>query len=131
MGVRAVVIDNDRRVLLVKHGYVPGWHLPGGGVEPGETAQTSVEREVEEETGVRVTGPARLVSLHHNAGLAGRDHVLLYEVTQWQAGAVPQPNKEIVEIGWFALDDLPAGTTGSTRARLSELTGEQAPSLNW
>src|SRR4051794_35665582 len=37
LGVRAVVLDDNNRVFLVKHSYVDGWHLPGGGVEVGET----------------------------------------------------------------------------------------------
>ena len=37
LGVRAVVLDGDDRVFLVKHSYVAGWHLPGGGVEVGQT----------------------------------------------------------------------------------------------
>jgi len=36
LGVRALVVDERRRVFLVQHSYVRGWHLPGGGVEPGE-----------------------------------------------------------------------------------------------
>ena len=35
LGVRAVVIDAGGKVFLVRHSYVSGWHLPGGGVEPG------------------------------------------------------------------------------------------------
>ena len=37
LGVRAVVIDANDRVFLVRHTYVSGWYLPGGGVEVGQT----------------------------------------------------------------------------------------------
>src|ERR1700744_583683 len=33
LGVRAIVVDGEGKVFLVKHSYVAGWHLPGGGVE--------------------------------------------------------------------------------------------------
>ena len=49
LGVRAVVLDGENRVFLVRHTYVPGWSLPGGGVEVGETFVTSLARELEEE----------------------------------------------------------------------------------
>ncbi|MDR7302864.1 NUDIX hydrolase [Haloactinomyces albus] len=56
--VGAVVHDSRGRLLLILRDNAPGrgkWSLPGGRVEPGETDQAAVRREVREETGLSVT----------------------------------------------------------------------------
>ena len=60
LGVKAVVADADERILLVRHGYISGWHFPGGGVEPGETALDAGLRELDEELGLRL-GPRSVI----------------------------------------------------------------------
>jgi 8-oxo-dGTP diphosphatase len=55
--VGAVVKDGGGRLLLIKRGHEPGaglWSLPGGRIEPGETHEQAVAREILEETGLRV-----------------------------------------------------------------------------
>ncbi|MGY1623453.1 NUDIX hydrolase [Geodermatophilus sp. SYSU D00965] len=59
--VGAVVHDARGRLLLIRRGHEPSrglWSVPGGRVEPGETPEAAVEREVLEETGLRVRAGA-------------------------------------------------------------------------
>ena len=67
LGVRGVVLDGDKRVFLVKHSYVSGWHLPGGGVEVGETFGDALRRELMEEGRIELVGEARLHGVFFNA----------------------------------------------------------------
>src|SRR5215208_2155545 len=66
VGVRAMVFDEHGRVFLVRHTYVRGWHLPGGGVEPGETIQQALTRELAEEGNIRLISAPRLHGVFFN-----------------------------------------------------------------
>src|SRR5262249_56844414 len=57
LGVRALVLDEEGRGFLVKHSYVSGWHLPGGGGEAGETIAEALARERQEEGKIEMTAP--------------------------------------------------------------------------
>ena len=64
LGVRAIVQKEDGSVLLVKHTYIPGWYLPGGGIEWGETFHQAEAKELMEEAGVELTGEAKFCLLY-------------------------------------------------------------------
>jgi 8-oxo-dGTP pyrophosphatase MutT (NUDIX family) len=132
LGVRGVVIDPNRRIFLVRHSYMPGWYLPGGGVDPGETIEAALRRELIEEGGIIPTGSPRLFGLYWNARAARRDHIALYMVDAFSQPTPPRvPNREIVEIGFFAVDTLPKDTTEATRRRIDEVLGGAVPDPLW
>lgn len=120
LGVRGVATDDQGRVLLVKHTYLAGWWLPGGGVDRGETTHDAVLRELREEAGLIASGPARLISIHSNERFFSGDHVLVFAVEDYTL-TERTSHGEIAEIGWFDPDDLPGDAHRSTRARLAEI----------
>ena len=131
LGARAMVIDGTGRVFLVKHSYVDGWHLPGGGVETGETMLTALTRELAEEGNIRLAGEPKLHCLFFNARVSRRDHVALYIVRGFTQNGPPVPNHEIIEHGFFALNALPQDTSRATRARIAEVFEGVAMSELW
>jgi ADP-ribose pyrophosphatase YjhB (NUDIX family) len=120
LGVRGVVTDAEGRVLLIEHTYVPGWYLPGGGVERRETAEQALAHELQEEAGVRILGRASLVSIHSNESHHKGDHVLVYRVHAWEPCAASAQG-EIHQVGWFAPDALPDDVTPGNRRRIAEV----------
>ncbi len=131
IGVRGLVFDAQGRVFLIKHSYVAGWHLPGGGVEPGETLSSALARELREEGNIELIGVPELYAIYWNRRIAWRDHVALYVVRSFRQTAPPQPNREIVAHGFFAPDAFPDGTTASTRARVAEVLGGRTAAEIW
>lgn len=121
LGVRGAVIDEDDRVLLVKHGYVAGWHLPGGGVEAGETFERALQRELAEEANVALEAPAQLHGLFFNGKVSRRDHVAVYVARRFRVLGERRPDREILEARFFPSAALPDDATPGTRARIREI----------
>ena len=131
MGVRAACFDEAGRIFLVRHSYVPGWHLPGGGIERGETALEALAKEMREEGNLLPGTPPRLFHVYFNRQTSRRDHVLLYRCDGVTQTAPRLKDREIVEAGFFAPDALPAATTAATRRRLEEIAGRSPCADFW
>ncbi|MCI3918887.1 NUDIX domain-containing protein [Paenibacillus sp. TRM 82003] len=118
MGSRAIVIK-DGNVLLVRLSYQEGWYLPGGGVKKGESFQTAVIREMAEECGIKASNP-RLLQIFTSQFESKIDHIALFEIIEFDD--IPQSisDAEIIEIGFFPLNNLPEGTSPATRRRIDE-----------
>jgi ADP-ribose pyrophosphatase YjhB (NUDIX family) len=131
LGVRAIVIDGNSRIFLVKHSYVDGWHLPGGGVETGESLLEALARELAEEGNIQLGAPPQLYAIYFNKRASRRDHVALFVVREFRQDGNPKPNHEIIAHGFFPHDALPYDATRATRARVAEVFGEAAISELW
>lgn len=120
LGVNALVLDQAGRVLLVRHSYQRGWRLPGGGVDPGETPEAAIRRELAEEVGLG-GGTVRFAG-HYARRVLWISHVVaLYRV---EGGVIAfRPGLEIREILWADPAAPPPGLSPATARRLAELAG--------
>ena len=131
-GVRLAAFDPDGRIFLVRHSYLPGWHLPGGGIDRGETARAAALREAREEGGIECDAAPDFFHLYHHATTGRHDHIALFAVRDArQRAGWSARGAEILEAAFFAPETPPDTTTPATRIRLAELRGDIPPSDSW
>jgi len=116
-GVRVILVQ-DRKVLLVSHWYAPwAWTLPGGGVDKKEKPEDAAIREVKEETGFVVTSIAGEIGRYR--GRWGRgDMVAVYYTGDFSGSLALKPNLEIMARSWFDIDNLPEEISPANRRRI-------------
>lgn len=123
VGVRAILLDRDGRIALVRHTYMDHWYLPGGGVKKGESIDAALFRELAEEVGVTDARIERVLGVYHSRREGKDDHIVIFV-----AHAGPDASAElrrtdlaeIAEAGWFASDALPASLSPATARRIAE-----------
>ncbi|MFN4185006.1 MAG: NUDIX domain-containing protein [Hyphomonas sp.] len=132
LGVRAAVENEAGHVFMVRHTYVKGWFMPGGGVERGETALEALGRELVEEAGVQLTAEPRMINVYSNHHVFPNDHVILYRVP-WGSWAPVKATQigEIAETAWVDPTAPIEGVTKGTRMRLEEIYGGLPVSPYW
>lgn len=112
-GAHALALTPDRKIILVKLRYSPGWRIPGGGRRADEPAEDAGLRELKEEIGLKTHGRVRLACELEERTDFKRDlaSLLIVEDVQYK------PRRwsfEVEQVGEFDLDDLPADTARLT-----------------
>lgn len=131
LGTRVAILDGSK-VLLIRHTYLPGWHFPGGGVEPGEAAAEAAAREMAEETGLVPSVPLELFGFYHNVHEAtNRDHLAFFVCRSFRRERDAKRNAEIAEMAWFDTAVLPVGVEPGTARRLGEIAGATSTGYRW
>lgn len=134
LGVRALLLDGQGRIALVRHTYMHQWYMPGGGVDKGESVAAALHREVAEEVGIGAIRIERIVGVYHNMREGKDDHVVLFAASvpaERVADLHPADPREIAEAQWFALDALPHDTSPATRRRIAEYRNGAVGSHDW
>lgn len=113
-----VILMREGQVLLVRHGYRPGWFLPGGGVDKGETLEEAARREAKEEAGATLD-EVRLLGVYADFPGGKDDYIAVFgsERFAWEP---PRPGGEIVEVRWFEAAALPADIDPGCARRVAE-----------
>lgn len=118
LGSRAIVLNSQNQILLVKHTYQPHWYIPGGGVKKRESAKKAVLRELKEEVGLTVIGEPELFGIYYHTYLGVSDYPIIYVVKNYSITHAYSP--EIEKIEWFDYSNLPEMISPGTKRRLNE-----------
>ncbi len=130
IGPRAIILNQDNQVLLVKHTYQSHWYLPGGGLKKGESAKAALLRELKEEVGLTVLVEPHLFCIYHHTYLGVNDYPIIYIVKNFHITPnVSSP--EIERVNWFSYDNLPDKISPGTKRRLDEYFTNLAPAERW
>ena len=123
------LIERDGKILLVRHSYVSGWLLPGGGVGRGEPAEQAIIREMREEIGLVRCDTPELFGLYSRKAGWATNVIVLYLLRDAEFNFVP--NFEIREVQFADPAAPPQGTPPSVAIRLKEFAELQPRSPFW
>jgi NAD+ diphosphatase len=107
----AVILNDSGEVLVSRRAFAPAkgtLDLPGGFVDPGETIDEGMSREIFEETGCRVKSMQWLFSVHNSYRFSGFDVPTADSIflVRLEEGSMPAANDDAESLQWIAFDKL-------------------------
>ena len=105
----------DNEVCLIRHTYLPGWFLPGGGLKKNETIEQGARREAREETGAELN-EITLLGIFSSFIQWKTDHTAVFLCKDFKITGVS--DGEIAEVCLFPLNSIPDNTFASHRKLL-------------
>ncbi|MDX2244161.1 MAG: NUDIX hydrolase, partial [Leptolyngbyaceae cyanobacterium bins.302] len=101
-GTSIIPVLPDGRIVLIQRSDNHKWALPGGMVNWGETIETTLHRELKEETGLDITKIKRLVGVYSAPERDGRVHSICVVVQVEASGDInPQDTHEVLDAKAF------------------------------
>lgn len=128
-GVRAIVVDTEGKVILVRHRYEDGWRLPGGRVRRNEGDKNALERELREELGLDGVSDAKRLGEFQSTYEHKRDTVVVFVVGLFLQK--PTCHFEIEDWYFFDPNALPSDVSRGTRRRIEEWLGQKQIDSRW
>ena len=122
-GVGAVVFHQNR-VLLIKRGQPPNagqWAIPGGRIKLGETLQQAAEREILEETGIRIKAGEPVFSfdlIQHDKQGQCELHYVVVDLTAEYISGEPIAGDDAAEARWISAGELADLTVNALTIKL-------------
>lgn len=116
IGVNICIIQNNK-ILLTKREDFEVWCVPGGAVDEGESVAQAAIREAREETGLEVK-LTRLIGIYSRASWPGAVAHIVSFLAEPVGGDIDPDPKEVIEIGYFGPDEIPADLLTWNRQRI-------------
>jgi len=131
MGVRIMLIDDERVIMIRQTYYKDGWYFPGGLVDRGETPLEAAKREAFEEVGATCHSEPRLLGIFTQYVEFKSDHVVLFVCDDFSLSE-KSASWEVEQIQAFRLTELPKNSSPGGRRRVAEyLDGALPVSTMW
>jgi ADP-ribose pyrophosphatase YjhB (NUDIX family) len=129
VGVRAIVTNDSKQILLVKHTYTNEWHLPGGKVSKGENLLDALKRELSQEIGLEKINNIELLGTFSNFYEFKSDYISVFIINDFDIKKVD--HFEIEKISFFEINNMPTNISPGTKRRIEEYIENKKLDYKW